>query len=139
MSLVFGEERTSINSELSESEDSQNITGSLKENQNMLADELEYTKENIFDIFNDISPTEKKKKKVTFKDKKHLVTIIKVESYKKYNMPIEIGGAKIPNRQDSIIKKKRKDAKKKKNFEKEKNNGICFDKDGDQGKSCIIF
>ena len=62
MSLVFGEERTSINSELSESEDSQNITGSLKENQNMLEDELEYTKENIFDIFNDISPTEKKKK-----------------------------------------------------------------------------
>ena len=136
MSLVFGDERTSINSELSESEDSQNITGSLKESQNMLEDELEYTKENIFDIFNDIK--EKKKKKVTFKDKRHLVTIIKVESYKKYNKPIEIGGVRTPNRQDSIIKKKRKDAKKKKDCEKD-NDEICFDKDGDQGKSCIIY
>ena len=68
MSLVFGDERTSINSELSESEDSQNITGSLKESQNMLEDELEYTKENIFDIFNDIKEKKRKKSHLKIKD-----------------------------------------------------------------------
>ena len=47
------------------------------------------------------------KKKVSFKDKKNLVTIIKVESYKKYNSPIEIGSNKLKIK-DSIIINKRK-------------------------------
>ena len=68
---------------------------SQKENQNSLEDELEYNKNEIIEVFNEVNQMPKKIKKVSFKEDKNLVTIIEVESYKKYNSPIEMGGKKI--------------------------------------------
>ena len=130
------EERASLSSE-HESDDSQNINGSLKENQVVLENELEYNKNEIIDIFNEVNQIQKKVKKVSFNDK-NLVTIIDVESYKKYNCPIEIGGAKIKNKKQDKIKtnKKRKDVEDKKEMEFADK---YFDKYEDSGKSCFIF
>ena len=142
MSLLILEERISPNSEFIESNNSQNVTGSLKEKQNMLKDELEYNKNEIIEVFNEINQIEKKEKKVSFKDKKNLVTIIKVESYKKYNAPIEIKGANSKKREDSITcrnKNKKKDLKKKKKKKDEENEEKYYDKDEGTGKSCVIF
>ena len=81
--------------------------------------------------------TERKKKKVSFKDDKNLVSIIEVESYKKYNAPIEIGGKKIKKKnEEKYPKKKRKDAEDQKEMEFADK---YYDKDEDSGKSCNIF
>ena len=79
------EDGASISSEHNESDDSQNINGSQKESQNSLEDELEYNKNEIIEVFNEVNQMPKKIKKVSFKEDKNLVTIIEVESYKKYN------------------------------------------------------
>ena len=138
MSLIK-EERTSLSSEQNESDDSQNINGSLKENQNILEDEQEYNKNEIIEIFNEVEQIEKKEKKVSFKDEKNLVTVIEVESYKNYNSPIEIGPKKSKKslKKDYIKEKKRKDTEIKKEMEFTEN--YCYDKEGDSGKSCSIF
>ena len=130
------EERASLSSE-HESDDSQNINGSLKENQVALENELEYNKNEIIDTFNEVNQIQKKIKKVSFNDK-NLVTIIDVESYKKYNYPIEIGGKQIKNKKQDKLKtnKKRKDVEDKKEMEFADK---YFDKYEDSGKSCFIF
>ena len=102
------EDGASMSSEQNESDDSQNINGSQKENQNSLEDELEYNKNEIIEVFNEVNQIPKKIKKVSFKEEKNLVAIIEVESYKKYNSPIEIGGKKIKNRKGDYPGKKRK-------------------------------
>ena len=84
MNQIIKEERTSFNSNLSDSNDSQNINGSIKEKQNSLEDEEEYNKEEIIELFNEFGQINKKKK-VSFLNDKNLVTIIEVESYKKFN------------------------------------------------------
>ncbi len=140
---MIKEERTSLSSEQNESDDSQNINGSLKENQNILENELEYNKNEIIEVFNEVEQTGKKQKKVSFKEGKNLVTIIEVESYKKYNSPIEIGGKRSKNnlKKDCIKnKKKRKDVEDKKEMEfAEEKEEEYYDKEGDSGKSCSIF
>ena len=131
------EERASLSSE-HESDDSQNINGSLKEKQIMLEKEHEYNKNEIIEAFNEVNQMQKKIKKVSFKEK-NLVTIIEVESYKKYNTPIEIGGNQIKNKkkQDkSKANKKRKDVEDKTDLEFEEK---YYDKDEDLGKSCFVF
>ena len=105
MSQIIKEERTSFTSEKSESNDSQNINGSIKESQNSLENEEEYNKEEFIEVFNEVSQMKKKKKNVSFANEKDLVTIIEVESYKKYNSPIEIG-------RKNILKAKKKNPKK---------------------------
>ena len=136
MSLIK-EERNSLSSEQNESDDSQNITGSLKENQTVLENEVEYNKNEIIEIFSEINQIKKEQKKVTFKEGNSLVTIIDVVSYKKYNTPIEIGGKKLKKqRKDGIPKKKRKDVEDKKEMELAEK---YYDKDEDSGKSCFIF
>ena len=131
------EERTSLSSEQNESDDSQNINGSLKENQ--LEDELEYNKNEIIDTFNEVNQIQKKVKKVSFNDK-NLVTIIEVESYKKYNCTIERGGNQIKNKNKTKDKlkpqKRRKDVEDKKEMKFDEK---YYDKDGDSDKSCLIF
>ena len=131
------EERTSLSSEQNESDDSQNINGSLKENQ--LEDELEYNKNEIIDTFNEVNQIQKKVKKVSFNDK-NLVTIIEVESYKKYNCTIEIGGNQIKNKNKTKDKlkpqKRRKDVEDKKEMKSVEKH---YDKDGASDKSCLIF
>ena len=131
------EERTSLSSEQNESDDSQNINGSLKENQ--LEDELEYNKNEIIDTFNEVNQIQKKIKKVSFNEK-NLVTIIEVESYKKYNCTIEIGGNQIKNKNKTKDKlkpqKRRKDVEDKKEMKFDEK---YYDKDGDSDKSCLIF
>ena len=81
----------------------------------------------------------KEKKKVTFKEEKNLVVIINVESYKKYNNIIDIGGNK-NNKQkqnkDFIVHKNRKKSKEIQKLHLDEN---YFDKDMDSGKSCLIF
>ena len=137
MSLTSTHENESVNNELNESNDSQNIKGSLKDNKNMLKNEPEHNNEGILQNNPEKSLIKKQKKKVSFKDKKNFVIIIKVESYKKYNSPIEIGPNKLKQR-DSIIINKRKNKKGKKNKE-EYDEFDYFDKEGNSGKSCIIF
>ena len=138
---IIKEERISLGSEQNESDDSQNITGSLKENQSVLENEVEYNKNEIIETFNEINQIKKeiKKeiKKVTFKEGNNLVTIIEVKSYKEYNTPIEIGGKKLKKqRKDGLQKKKRKDIEYKKEMEFSEK---YYDKYGDSGKSCFIF
>ena len=91
MSQNLKEEVTSFNSERSDSNDSQNINGSIKEKQSFLEDEEEYNKEEIIELFHEFAEMKKKKKNVSFVNDKKLVTIIEVESYKKYNTPLIIG------------------------------------------------
>ena len=127
----------SMSSEQNESDDSQNINGSQKENQNSLEDELEYNKNEIIEVFNEVNQMPKKIKKVSFKEDKDLVTIIEVESYKKYNCPIEMGGKKIKSKKgDYPGKKRKKDAEIEKEMEFTEK---YFDKEEDSGKSCFIF
>ena len=133
--MSFSKDEITSNSEQNESDDSQNINGSLKENQNILENEFEYNKNEIIDTFNEVDKIQKKIKKVSFKEDKNLVTIIDVESYKEYNNPIEIGGNK-NKKQDILIKKKRKDAERKKEIEFDDH---YYDKYGDSGHSCFIF
>ena len=61
MNQIIKEERTSFNSNLSDSNDSQNINGSIKEKQNSLEDEEEYNKEEIIELFNEFGQINKKK------------------------------------------------------------------------------
>ena len=118
MSINSKEEIITVNSVLNELNDSQKITGTLKDNQNNLQNEFEYNKEQNNDTYKEVDKKPKKKKRVTFKEKSNLVVIIDVESYKKYNNPIEIGPNKNKiHREDSIVRKKRKDAIKKKEME----------------------
>ena len=105
MSLIK-EERNSLSSEQNESDDSQNITGSLKENQIELEPELEYNKNEIIEAFSEINHIKKEKKKVSIKEDKNLVMVIEVESYKKYNSPIDIRGINI-KKKEGLSKKKR--------------------------------
>ena len=133
--MSFSKDEITSNSEQNESDDSQNINGSLKENQNILENEFEYNKNEIIDTFNEVDKIQKKIKKVSFKEDKNLVTIIDVESYKEYNNPIEIGGNK-NKKQDILIKKKRKDAERKKEIGFDDH---YYDKYGDSGHSCFIF
>ena len=131
------EDGASMSSEQNESDDSQNINGSQKENQNSLEDELEYNKNEIIEVFNEVNQMPKKIKKVSFKEDKDLVTIIEVESYKKYNCPIEMGGKKIKSKKgDYPGKKRKKDAEIEKEMEFTEK---YFDKEEDSGKSCFIF
>ena len=134
MSLVK-EERNSLSSEQNESDDSQNITGSLKENQIELEPEVEYNKNEIIEAFSEINHIKKEKKKVSFKEDKNLVMVIEVESYKKYNSPIDIRGINI-KRKEGLSKKKRKDVEYKKEMEFADK---YYDKDQGSGKSCFIF
>ena len=134
MSLIK-EERNSLSSEQNESDDSQNITGSLKENQIELEPELEYNKNEIIEAFSEINHIKKEKKKVSFKEDKNLVMVIEVESYKKYNSPIDIRGINI-KKKEGLSKKKRKDVEDKKEMEFADK---YYDKDQDSGKSCFIF
>ena len=136
MAQIIKEERTSFTSEKSESNDSQNINGSIKESQNSLEDEEEYNSKEIIEVFNEVSQMKKKKKNVSFANGKNLVTIIEIESYKEYNYPIEIG-------KKNILK-----AKKKKNSNKKKRKDASYIRDdemdyldlqGNSGKSCLIF
>ena len=136
MAQIIKEERTSFTSEKSESNDSQNINGSIKESQNSLEDEEEYNSKEIIEVFNEVSQMKKKKKNVSFANGKNLVTIIEIESYKEYNYPIEMG-------KKNILK-----AKKKKNSNKKKRKDASYIRDdemdyldlqGNSGKSCLIF
>ena len=136
MAQIIKEERTSFTSEKSESNDSQNINGSIKESQNSLEDEEEYNSKEIIEVFNEVSQMMKKKKNVSFANGKNLVTIIEIESYKEYNYPIEMG-------KKNILK-----AKKKKNSNKKKRKDASYIRDdemdyldlqGNSGKSCLIF
>ena len=136
MAQIIKEERTSFTSEKSESNDSQNINGSIKESQNTLEDEEEYNGKEIIEVFNEVSQMKKKKKNVSFANGKNLVTIIEIESYKEYNYPIEMG-------KKNILK-----AKKKKNSNKKKRKDASYIRDdemdyldlqGNSGKSCLIF
>ena len=131
------EDGASISSEHNESDDSQNINGSQKENQNSLEDELEYNKNEIIEVFNEVNQMPKKIKKVSFKEDKNLVTIIEVESYKKYNSPIEMGGKKIKSKKgDYPGQKRRKDVETEEEMEFTEK---YTDKEEDSGKSCFIF
>ena len=134
MSLIK-EERNSLSSEQNESDDSQNITGSLKENQIELEPELEYNKNEIIEAFSEINHIKKEKKKVSFKEDKNLVMVIEVESYKKYNSPIDIRGINI-KKKEGLSKKKRKDIEDKNEMEFVDK---YYDKDQSSGKSCFIF
>ena len=136
MAQIIKEERTSFTSEKSESNDSQNINGSIKESQNSLEDEEEYNGKEIIEVFNEVSQMKKKEKNVSFANGKNLVTIIEIESYKEYNYPIEMG-------KKNILK-----AKKKKNSNKKKRKDASYIRDdemdyldlqGNSGKSCLIF
>ena len=136
MAQIIKEERTSFTSEKSESNDSQNINGSIKESQNSLEDEEEYNSKEIIEVFNEVSQMKKKEKNVSFANGKNLVTIIEIESYKEYNYPIEMG-------KKNILK-----AKKKKNSNKKKRKDASYIRDdemdyldlqGNSGKSCLIF
>ena len=134
MSLASTHESESVNNELN---DSQNIKGSLKDNQNILKNEPEHSEEDAGQNKTNKNDIKKKKKKVSFKNKKNFVIIINVESYKKYNSPIEIGPNKM-KRINSLIINKNKIKKGKKN-KKEYDEFDYFDKEGDSGKSCTIF
>ena len=137
MSLVSTHQSESVNNELNESNDSQNVRSSLKDNQNILKNEPEHYEENVAQNVIEKNKIKKKKKKVSFKDKKNFAIIINVESYKKYNSPIEMGPKKVKIR-DSIIINKSKSKKDKKNNE-EYDEFDYLDKEGNSGKSCIIF
>ena len=135
MSNFIIEERNSINSELNESTDSQNVIGSYKEGQNRLEKEEELSKEDLFEFFREDGNRNKMKKKVSFADEKNFVTIIELECYKKYNTPIQIGKKNLKKKYaDSLVKKREKEERKK----KEAFNDF-LDKEGDSGKSCSIF
>ena len=137
MSLASTHESESVNNELNESNDSQDVKRSLKDNQNVLKNEPEHSEEDVGQNKTNKNEIKKKKKKVSFKDKKNFAIIINVESYKKYNSPIEIGPNKI-KRIDSLIINKNKNKKGKK-IKKEYDEFDYFDKEGDSGKSCTIF
>ena len=127
------EEVTSFNSERSDLIDSKNINGSIKEKQSSLEDEEEYNKEELIELFHEFWQMKKKKKNVSFVNDKKLVTIIEVESYKKYNTPLIIGKINIMKNEinkKGNVNKKRKDVP---------NNNDYLDKEGNSGKSCFIF
>ena len=135
MSQNLKEEVTSFNSERSDSNDSQNINGSIKEKQSSLEDEEEYNKEEIIELFHEFAEMKKKKKNVSFVNDKKLVTIIEVESYKKYNTPLIIGKINIMKNninKKGDVNKKRKDAS-------NNINNDYLDKEGNTGNSCFIF
>ena len=136
MAQIIKEERTSFTSEKSESNDSQNINGSIKESQNSLEDEEEYNGKEIIEVFNEVSQMKKKKKNVSFANGKNLVTIIEIESYKEYNYPIEMGKKNIlkAKKKKNTNKKKRKDASYIRDDEMD-----YLDLQGNSGKSCLIF
>ena len=135
MSQNIKEEITSFNSERSDSNDSQNINGSIKDKQSSLEDEEEYNKEEIIELFHEFGQMKKKKKNVSFANDKKLVTIIDVESYKKYNTPLIIGKINIMKYE---INKKGNVNKKRKDIPNNINNDY-LDKEGNSGKSCSIF
>ena len=136
MAQIIKEERTSFTSEKSESNDSQNINGSIKESQNSLEDEEEYNGKEIIEVFNEVSQMKKKEKNVSFANGKNLVTIIEIESYKEYNYPIEMGKKNIlkSKKKKNSNKKKRKDASYIRDDEMD-----YLDLQGNSGKSCLIF
>ena len=136
MSTIDNEETTSYNICLKDSKYSQK----LKNKQNKLENEIEYNQNEIKETFKDLDYLVKKKKKVSFKDKKNFVNIIKVESYKKYNSPIEIRKASF--NENKKVKENKITNEKKKGPNRKRINDIdeiIYDKDGDFGKSCIIF
>ena len=135
MSQNIKEEITSFNSERSDSNDSQNINGSIKDKQSSLEDEEEYNKEEIIELFHEFGQMKKKKKNVSFANDKKLVTIIDVESYKKYNTPLLIGKINIMKYE---INKKGNVNKKRKDIPNNINNDY-LNKEGNSGKSCSIF
>ena len=139
MNQIIKEERTSFNSNLSDSNDSQNINGSIKEKQNSLEDEEEYNKEEIIELFNEFGQINKKKK-VSFLNDKNLVTIIEVESYKKFNTPLIIGKINIMKNKTDNKNKKTNVNKKRKDSSYHNNNDYDYlDLEGKSGKSCFIF
>ena len=134
MTQIIKEERSSFTSEKSESNDSQNINGSIKESQNSLEDEEEYNNKEIIEVFNEVSQMKKNKKNVSFTNKKNLITIIQIESYKQYNSPIAMGRKNILKAKNkNSNKKKRKDA----SYIIDQNDYL--DVQGNSGKSCLIF
>ena len=134
MELIIKEERISFNIKKNESIDSQNIIGSIKEIQNKLEDEEEYNKEEIIEVFNEIGQIKEKRKTVSFANEKDLITIIKVESYKKYNSPIEIGTNTKKRNKNNSNKKRKKDL----SYINE-NDFDYLDLHGNSGNSCFIF
>ena len=136
MELIIREERNSFITKKNESNDSQNIIGSIKKIQNALKDEEEYNKEEIIEVFNEVSQikVKKKKKTVTFENYKNLVTVINVESYKKYNVPIEIGANMKKKKKFNSNKKSKKDS----SYINE-NDFDYLDLNGNSGNSCFIF
>ena len=109
----------------------------------VLEDEIEYNKDEIKEAFKDLDVITNKKKKVKFQDDKRLVTIIKVESYKKYNSPILIREILInKNQKDKKIIKNKESEKNKHNSNKKRkcrNQEEIYDKDEDVANSCFIF
>ena len=134
MELIIKEERNSFNIKKNESNDSQNIIGSIKKIQNSLEDEEEYNKEEIIEVFNEIGQIKEKRKTVSFANEKDLITIIKVESYKKYNSPIEIGTNTKKRNKNNSNKKRKKDL----SYINE-NDFDYLDLHGNSGNSCFIF
>ena len=136
MAQIIKEERSTFTSGKSESNDSQNINGSIKESQNSLEDEEEYNSKEIIEVFNEIGQMKKKKKNVSFANEKSLVTIIEIESYKEYNSPIEMGRKNILKAKNKKFsnKKKRKDT----SYIREDQMDY-LDSQGNSGKSCLIF
>ena len=134
MELIIKEERNSFNIKKNESNDSQNIIGSIKKIQNSLEAEEEYNKEEIIEVFNEIGQIKEKRKTVSFANEKDLITIIKVESYKKYNSPIEIGTNTKKRNKNNSNKKRKKDL----SYINE-NDFDYLDLHGNSGNSCFIF
>ena len=131
MSTIDNEETTSYNICLKDSKYSQK----LKNKQNKLENEIEYNQNEIKETFKDLDYLVKKKKKVSFKDKKNFVNIIKVESYKKYNSPIEIRKASF--NENKKVKENKITNEKKKGPNRKRINDIdeiIYDKDGHFGK-----
>ena len=115
----------------------------ITSNNIVLEDEIEYNKDEIKEAFKDLDVITNKKKKVKFQDDKRLVTIIKVESYKKYNSPILIREILInKNKKDKKIIKNKESEKNKHNSNKKRkcrNQEEIYDKDEDVANSCFIF
>ena len=100
-----------------------------------MEDEEEYNKKGIIELFHEFWQMKKKKKNVSFVNDKKLVTIIEVESYKKYNTPLIIGKKDIIKNKinkKGNINKKRKDAS-------NNINNDYLDKEGDSCKSSFMF
>ena len=115
----------------------------IKRNKNIILKKKEYNNDKSKEISKNSENSINKKKKVSFKQKKDLVTIINIESYKNYNMQTEltemdINENNIKNKKDKSEAKKvrRNPAIKKKRYNLDLNYN---DKDADIGNLCLIF